>query len=162
MSDQGPARDDGGAGGKPEVLRDSTFTVEEGLAYRAFRTGAIWMNKLFFSSLVLLGVWLLYAGLGGEAGCDQSVRLAPDENGTIVDSGTRPQCSVFLTPTALYLGAMAILSFVASLAFGVGGLVVGKRIVEMAKAGDEVGARREGGEGDVREGAPGDVRQRGP
>ena len=112
---------------KPAILKDSQFTVEEGFAYRAFRTGAIWMNKLFFSCVVLLGVWVLLSYTGGVQAC---------ADGT-------DTCSAFLTPTAKYLGAMAILSFLLSLLFGALGLVVGKRILEMTPSQEEVGARRD-------------------
>jgi hypothetical protein len=124
---------------KPAILRSSEFTVEEGLGYRLCRTGAIWMNKLFFSSLVLLVVWLALAAATHETGCVGSIRTE-DQNGTLVDSGTALKCSTFLTPTAKYLGAMAVLSFLASLAFGALGLVVGKRILEVSASQDELGA----------------------
>jgi hypothetical protein len=141
---------DAEAGSKPAILRSSEFTVEEGVAYRVFRTGAIWMNKLFFSSLVLLAVWLVLAAATGQTWCASSY--------TVTDGGDAPaqRCSVFLTPTAKYLGAMAVLSFLASLAFGALGLVVGKRILEVSAAADEVGAgaRAQGGTTD---GPPGDV-----
>ena len=132
-------------GGKPAILRSSEFTVEEGLAYRAMRTGAIWMNKLFFSSLVLLVVWLLVAATTGQDACTDSFTVEDTGNGT-VDRPTE-RCSVFLTPTAKYLGAMAVLTFLASLAFGALGLVVGKRILEVAKSSEEVGARGTAGAG---------------
>lgn len=147
---------------KPAILKSSEFTVEEGLAYRAMRTGAIWMNKLFFSSLVLLAVWLAVAAATDQSSCTGSFDVA--ENGT----ADRPaqECSVFLTPTAKYLGAMAVLTFLASLLFGALGLVVGKRILEVARSSEEVGAggarsdgRAGGGDG---AGAPGDVPGRGP
>jgi len=147
-------------GGKPAILRSSEFTVEEGLAYRAMRTGAIWMNKLFFSSLVLLVVWLAVAAATHQSGCVDSVKVGK-ENGTTVDQGTAAKCSAFLTPTAKYLGAMALLTFLLSLAFGALGLVVGKRILEATPAAEEVGAggagATEGGDeqpGDVRQGRP--------
>ena len=140
---------------KPAILRSSEFTVEEGLAYRAFRTGAIWMNKLFFSSLVLLVVWLAVAAATDQASCAGSY--------TVSDGGDTPaaRCSVFLTPTAKYLGAMAVLSFLLSLAFGALGLVVGKRILEVSAAADEVGAgavpRGQASTGGTTDGPPGDV-----
>lgn len=142
---------------KPAILKDSKFTVEEGFAYRAFRTGAIWMNKLFFSAVVLLAVWILLAYTSGIESC-----VADGET----PGGT---CSAFLTPTAKYLGAMAIISFLLSLAFGALGLVVGKRILEMTPSQDEVGAGRVGlagdGHGVMREeehGQPREVSGRGP
>lgn len=160
MSDQTPA---GGGADKPAILRSSEFTVEEGVAYRAMRTGAIWMNKLFFSSLVLLVVWLVVAAATHQTGCVGSVNVQK-VNGTFVDEGTAAKCSVFLTPTAKFLGAMAVLSFLLSLAFGALGLVVGKRILEVAKASEEVGAgaqpqQSQGGDGD---GPPSDLPGRGP
>lgn len=138
---------------KPAILRSSEFTVEEGLAYRAFRTGAIWMNKLFFSSLVLLVVWVAYAATTGETWCTSSY--------TVADGGDVPaqRCSVFLTPTAKFLGAMAVLSFLLSLAFGALGLVVGKRILEMTPSQQEVGA---GAARKEEHGQPGEVPGRGP
>jgi len=133
--------------GKPAILQDTTFTVREGFGYRACRTGAIWMNKLFFSSLALLGVWLLWALAGGETGCVDTVNVVEGAGGNLTDAGLSPSCSVFLTPTAKYLGAMAVLSFLLSIGFGALGLVVGKQILEVAKSQDEVGARREPGPG---------------
>jgi hypothetical protein len=123
---------------KPAILKSSEFTVEEGLAYRATRTGAIWMNKLFFSSLVLLVVWLAVASATHQSGCTGSYEVDESGNGTTDVPATK--CSVFLTPTAKFLGAMAVLSFLASLAFGALGLVVGKRILEVAKSSEEFGA----------------------
>lgn len=130
---------------KPAILQESTFVVEEGLAYRVCRTGAIWTNKLFFSCLVLLAVWLLLAYVGGLEAC--------------TDGGAGSTCSAFLTPTAKYLGAMAILSFLLSLAFGALGLAVGKRVLEMTPSKDEVGAGAVRGE---EHGAPSQVPERGP
>jgi hypothetical protein len=124
---------------KPAILQSSEFTVEEGLAYRAMRTGAIWMNKLFFSSLILLVVWLMLAASTGQTACTDSYEVGQGENGTSQDVAAA-KCSVFLTPTAKFLGAMAVLTFLASLAFGALGLVVGKRILEVAKSDEELGA----------------------
>lgn len=123
---------------KPGILKSSEFTVEEGLAYRAMRTGAIWMNKLFFSSLVLLVVWLAVAAATDQTSCTDSYEVDDSGNGTTDRPATK--CSVFLTPTAKFLGAMAVLTFLASLAFGALGLVVGKRILEVAKSSEEFGA----------------------
>jgi hypothetical protein len=123
---------------KPAILKSSEFTVEEGLPYRAMRTGAIWMNKLFFSSLILLVIWLVTAGATGQTGCTDSYRV--DDSGNTTMDVPAAKCSVFLTPTAKYLGAMAVLTFLASLAFGALGLVVGKRILEVAKSSEELGA----------------------
>ncbi len=138
------ARDDAMADAKPAILQDTRFTIREGFAYRAFRTGAIWMNKLFFASLFLLGVWLLWAVVGGETGCVEDVPQAPEAG--VADEGTGSQCSVFLSPTAKYLGAMAVLSFILSIGFGALGLVVGKQVLQVAKASEEVGAQRPEGE----------------
>lgn len=134
---------------KPAILKDSQFTVEEGFAYRAFRTGAIWMNKLFFSSVFLLAIWLAIAAFNDDVGCVPSV-ATQDVDGTVVDAGPADKCTVWLTPTAKYLGAMAVLSFLASLLFGALGLVVGKKVLEATPVAEEVGARREdaGKEGD--------------
>lgn len=130
MSDDGP-RDD-----KPAILQDSEFTLEEGTLYKVLRTTAIWMNKLFFSSLVLLGVWLLL-GLTGqvEPGCADSIAVG---NGTSDEATTK--CSVWLSTTAKYLGAMSVFSFLLSIAAGLLGLVVGKQLVTMTRTEDEVGA----------------------
>ncbi len=147
---------------KPAILKDSQFTVEEGFAYRAFRTGAIWMNKLFFSCLALLVLWLAIATVNDDAGCVPSV-ATQDQNGTLVDAGAADECTVWLTPTAKYLGAMAVLSFLASLLFGAFGLVVGKKILESTPVAEEVGSRRdtphdgpEGGDGPAGRLPPGD------
>ena len=134
--------------------------MEEGLAYRAMRTGAIWMNKLFFSSLVLLVVWLAIASATHQAGCVGSVQVGKDANGTLVDQGTAPKCSAFLTPTAKYLGAMAVLTFLLSLAFGALGLVVGKRILESTPSQQEVGAGAPQAEGNDE--PPGQLPRGGP
>ncbi|MEA3166772.1 MAG: hypothetical protein QOJ26_1646 [Thermoplasmata archaeon] len=131
---------------KPAILKSSEFTVEEGLAYRAMRTGAIWMNKLFFSSLILLVVWLALAAATHQTSCTDSYQVDDSGNGTTDHPAAK--CSVFLTPTAKYLGAMAVLTFLASLAFGALGLVVGKRILEVAKASEELGAGAGGPPGD--------------
>lgn len=127
-------------GDKPAILQDSTFTVEESLLYKATRTGAIWMNKLFFSAAALLAIWLLYGSFGGIETCTEG--LGPSANNTTADvpaieEGT---CSVLLTPTAKYLGSMTILSFLLSLVFGGLGLIVGKNILEVARTEEEVGA----------------------
>ncbi len=123
---------------KPAILKSSEFNVEEGLAYRAMRTGAIWMNKLFFSSLILLVIWLALAASTDQTGCTDSYEV--DDSGNTTTDHPAAKCSVFLTPTAKFLGAMAVLTFLASLAFGALGLVVGKRILEVAKSSEEVGA----------------------
>jgi hypothetical protein len=112
---------------KPGMFEASTFVVEEGLAYRVARTGAIWMNKLFFGALVLLGVWVLLAYVRQDVACA----------GT--DSGGA--CSPLLTTTSLYLGAMAIATFLLSVVFGGIGLLVGKKVIESTPAQEEVGAR---------------------
>ena len=125
-------------GDKPAILQDTTFTVEESLAYKACRTGAIWLNKLFFSSLVLLAIWLLYAHFGGIESCTEG--LGHQNNTTEVPAITDGTCSPILTPTAKFLGAMAILSFVASIALGGVGLIVGKKILEATPTEEEVGA----------------------
>jgi hypothetical protein len=150
MSDPAPALPADPAA-KPAVLQESRFTVREGLAYRAMRTGAIWMNKLFFGSLVLLAIWLLYGYAVGTQSCVGGV---PQVGGG-ADQGTGLKCSVLLTPTATYLGAMAVLSFLLSIAFGLLGLVVGKQVLQAAPAASEVGA------GGVN-GPPGDVPGKGP
>ena len=112
---------------KPGMFEESTFVLQEGFAYRAARTGAIWMNKLFFGALILWGIWVLLAYSRGDQACAGDVE---------------PTCNALLTPTSLYLGAMAILSFLLSIALGGLGLLVGKRVLESTPAANEVGAKR--------------------
>lgn len=147
MSDDGP-RDE-----KPAILQDSEFTLEEGTLYKVLRTTAIWMNKLFFSSLVLLAVWLLL-GLTGqvEPGCADSIAVG---NGTEDQPTTK--CSVWLSTTATYLGAMAVFSFLLSIAAGLLGLVVGKDLVTMTRTEDEVGAPAQDGTDRPSDGASDDA-----
>jgi hypothetical protein len=134
---------------KPAVFQDEAFILEEGILYKLASRLAIWMNKLLFSSLFLLGVWLIWASITGDAGCAETVRVVKTANGT-VDQGTTENCSVFLSTTSLFLGAMAVLSFIAQLGFGILGLMLGKRIVPAAVlAREEVGARRETGDADT-------------
>jgi hypothetical protein len=126
---------------KPAILRESRFTVEEGFAYRAARTGAIWMNKLFFSSLVLAVVWLAWGGLTDQSSCVAGVPL--NATAQADPAATNAHCNVFLTPTFTYLLAMGAITFALSIGFGVLGLIVGKKIVEATPAADEVGARKD-------------------
>lgn len=121
---------------KPKILQESRFTVDEGLAYRIMRTGAIWMNKLFMSSLVLLVVWLLFSAFGGWSGCVP--RVETNHTGVVVGNGA--QCGALLSTTSIYLASMALTTFTLSLLFGLLGLVVGKRILETTPADEEVGA----------------------
>jgi hypothetical protein len=132
MSDDAP---------KSAFLDDQQFSVEEGAAYRVFRTGAIWMNKLFFGALTLLAVWL-FLGLTGavDPGCVDTISPTLLENGTHADSDSE-QCSVWLSATAKYLGAMSVLSFLLSMLFGLFGLMVGKRILEMTPHSEETASR---------------------
>ena len=146
MTDPAPAQ----AAGKPAILQEARFTVREGLAYRAMRTGAIWMNKLFFGSAILLAIWLVYGYAVGTTACVGGVPAVAGG----ADQGTTQKCSVLLTPTSTYLGAMAVLSFLLSIAFGLLGLVVGKQVLQATPAASEVGA---GGSGV----APGDVPRQG-
>ncbi|HUR61737.1 MAG TPA: hypothetical protein VM286_05165 [Candidatus Thermoplasmatota archaeon] len=134
---------------KPAILAETRFTVREGLAYRAMRTGAIWMNKLFFGALILLAIWLLYGYTVGTQSCVGGLPAAPT-NGTVADHGTTQKCSILLTETSVYLGSMALLTFALSLAFGILGLVVGKQVLRMAPADSEPGAGNGGaGAGDL-------------
>ncbi|HET6398197.1 MAG TPA: hypothetical protein VFH47_01425, partial [Candidatus Thermoplasmatota archaeon] len=98
---------------KPAILRDSTFTVEEGFAYRAARALSIWMNKLFFGAVILLAIWLVLAYAQGMEACVPSRTITEGADGTVEDVAGE-ECSVFLNPTSKYLGAMAILSFLLS------------------------------------------------
>ncbi len=126
---------------KSAFLDDQKFSVEEGAAYRVFRTGAIWMNKLFFGALTLLFVWLLLGWSGAvEPGCVESIAPAVTENGTHQDTNAE-QCSVLLSPTAKYLGAMTAVSFTLSIMFGFLGLLVGKRILEMTPHAEETATK---------------------
>lgn len=135
---------------KPAILQDSTFTVEESILYKACRTGAIWMNKLFFSAAALLAIWLLAGAFGGIESCTEGLGSAASsgnnttlEDVAAIEEGT---CSVLLTPTAKYLGAMTILSFILSLVFGGLGLIVGKNILEVTRTGEEAGSEEAAGE----------------
>ena len=65
------------------------------------------------------------------------------EDVAAIEEGT---CSILLTPTAKYLGAMTILSFILSLVFGGLGLIVGKNILEVARTEDEAGSEETAGE----------------
>lgn len=126
----------GGAGEKPAILQESVFVVEESWLYKLARTLSIWLNKLFFSSLVLLAVWLAI----GDPQCVETVNVATAPNGTSYDDGIKEQCSVFLSDTARFLGGAAIISFILSIAFGGLGLIVGKNIFETTRTEDEAGA----------------------
>lgn len=132
--------------GKPAILQETEFIVEEGIVHRVFRTGAIWMNKLFFSAAFLWVLWLVIGTTQGLEGCSEG--LPPSGNQTDLDIVTDGTCSVFLTPTSKYLGAMTVIAFVLSITMGLLGLVVGKRVIETTRAADEVGAeeRLEDGE----------------
>jgi hypothetical protein len=127
---------------KAAILQESRFTVREGLAYRAMRTGAIWMNKLFFGSVILLAIWLVYGSTVGAQACVGGVPAVAGAE----DQGTTQSCSILLTPTSTYLGAMAVLTFLLSIAFGLLGLMVGKQVLKAAPAASEVGA---GGPGEA-------------
>ena len=135
---------------KPAVLQDSVFTVEESIIYKACRTGAIWMNKLFFSAAALLAIWLLAGACGGVDACTEGFgSAATDGNNTTIEDVAAIEegtCSILLTPTAKYLGAMTILSFILSLVFGGLGLIVGKNILEVARTEDEAGSEETAGE----------------
>lgn len=123
---------------KPAILQDSEFTVEEGIVYRVCRTGAIWLNKVFFSALFLWFIWMLLGMAGAvEAGCADSYNVVATENGT----GDEPveKCSVFLSTTSKFLMGMAIISFIVSIGLGLFGLVVGKNIIAMTPVKEEVG-----------------------
>ncbi len=154
MSESGPSSTGGnrsqdagsGSSEKPAILQESTFVVEEGIAYKAFRTLSIWMNKLFFSSIVLWVVWLFIAAAQGEAACTQGLGQSGANATDDLDIVAEGTCSAFLTPTSLYLGGATVLSFIASILFGVLGLAVGKKILERTATEDEVGAEESGRE----------------
>ena len=122
---------------KPAVFQDTRFVVEEGVAYRAFSRAAIWLNKLWLASLVLLVVWLILGATTGQTSC--ATGSPATGNGTDVPAATRT-CSVFLTPTSLYLGAMTILAFALQITSGLLGNMVGRKILEATAAADEPGA----------------------
>ncbi len=124
---------------KPAILQETEFVVEEGILHRVFRTGAIWMNKLFFSAAFLWILWLLIGASQGLQDCSEGLPPA-GENNTDLPIVTEGTCSVFLTPTSKYLGAMTVIAFILSIASGLLGLVVGKRVIETTRAADEVGA----------------------
>lgn len=134
-------------GDKPAILKDTRFAVEEGAAYRVFRTGAIWMNKLFFGAVTLLVVWLFMGLLGAaEPACTTSIQPTTLPNGTHADVPVE-HCSIWLSTTAIYLGTMAGVSFALSILFGFLGLLVGKRILEMTPRSEEVATKARGGDG---------------
>ncbi len=127
---------------KPAILKETEFIVEEGILHRVFRTGAIWMNKLFFSSAFLWFLWLVIAYVNGDQACSEGLGHVGNnstEDLAIVADGT---CSVLLTQTSVYLGGMTAVSFVLSITFGLLGLVIGKRVLEATAAADEVGAEK--------------------
>ncbi len=128
-------------GKKSAFLDEQKFSVEEGAAYRVFRTGAIWMNKLFFGAVTLLAVWL-FLGLTGAVQPDCVTSLQPTTlpNGSHADAEVE-HCSVWLSTTAKYLGAMSAVSFALSILFGFFGLLVGKKILEMTPRDEETAAR---------------------
>lgn len=130
---------------KPEILQESKFVVEEGLAYRILSRGAIWMNKLWLAALVLLVVWVALASFNHEVGCAEIPKVVEHKDAAIanrtVDAGTTTSCNVFLTRTSLYLGSMTIAAFVLQITMGLLGNAVGRKILEMTPAADEVGAR---------------------
>lgn len=140
---EGSAAQDG-APQKPAILQDAEFTVEEGFLYRFFRTGAIFLNKLFFAAVILWVVWLFVGTAMGDEACTDTIRVVEGANGTAEEEAV--QCSVWLSTTSLYLGAMAVLTFLLSTSFGLLGLVVGKNILEVAKAEEELGAGGHEGE----------------
>lgn len=130
---------------KPAILQESHFIVEEGILHRVFRTGAIWLNKLFFSSAVLWGIWLLVGYSQGLQECGGGIGNVGNnstEDLSVVAEGT---CSVMLTPTSKYLGAMTFLSFLGSISMGLLGLVVGKRVIETTAVADEPGSEERAG-----------------
>ncbi len=125
------------SGDKPAILKESQFTVTEGIVYRVMRTGSIWMNKLFFSSLFLLVVWVIWAAAQGDTACAGGLGAGNQTDVEAVEEGV---CSPILTPTAKFLGAMSLFSFILSIALGALGLVVGKQIIESTPADQEPGA----------------------
>lgn len=132
---------DDAASQKPAILRESEFVVEEGILHRFCRTGAIWLNKLTFSAAVLWIIWLFVAYTQGVQDCTGGLGNAgtnASQDFDIVADGT---CSVMLTTTSKFLGAMTVISFLVSVTLGMLGLVIGKRVLETAAAADEVGAR---------------------
>ncbi len=124
-------------GDKPAILKESQFTVKEGILYRLLRTGSIWMNKLFFSSIFLLVLWVTFAALQGDTACAGGMDPGNSTDVAAVEEGV---CSPLLTPTAKFLGAMTLFSFLLSIALGALGLVVGKQILESTPADEEAGA----------------------
>jgi len=129
-------------GKRSAFLDDQQFAVEEGVMYRLFRTGAIWLNKLFFGAVTLLVVWL-FLGLTGavDPACTTSWKSTTLPNGSHADEVVE-HCSIWLSPTAKYLGAMSVLSFALSILSGFLGLLVGKRILEMTPRSEETATRK--------------------
>lgn len=131
---------------KPAILQESEFVVEEGILHRVFRTGAIWLNKLFFSAAVLWILWLFIAYFQGDSACAGGLGHVGNNSTQDLDNVAEGTCSVFLTPTSKYLGAMTVISFILSVSMGMLGLVIGKRVIETQRAAEEVGARRDASE----------------
>jgi hypothetical protein len=144
---------------KPAVLQDTRFVVEEGLAYRSLSRAAIWLNKMWLAALVLLAIWLVVAAATHQNACatgtaprDGATDTAMTTGNGAAGNGTAPgpdvpaattgTCSVFLTPTSLYLGAMTILAFALQITCGLLGNAVGRKILESTPAAEEVGARK--------------------
>lgn len=130
------------------VFEEQVFTVQEGLLYKILRGAAIGLNRMFFGAVLLLIVWLFYAGATGAVGCDTQVFEAAAGNNTTMDpvhaANEDGTCSVFLSTTSLYLGSMAVITFVGSILFGLLGLAVGKNVLPVATpVAEEVGARRQ-------------------
>lgn len=140
--------DQAGKSDKPAILQDSEFTVEEGMAYRVMRTGAIYLNKVFFSALFLWFIWMMLGYSGAvEPGCADSYEVVETANGT--GDQAVEKCSVFLSTTSKYLMGMSVMSFLGSIGLGLLGLVVGKNIIAMTPVKEEVGYRPPETEDDV-------------
>lgn len=112
--------------------------VHESWPYRLLRGASIQLNRLMFAAIILLAVWLVWSAASGTTACQETVRIEGGE-----DAGTTDHCSVWLGPTSTYLAVVAVLSFVGSIVFGLLGLVVGKQVLALTPADEEVGARKE-------------------
>ncbi|MHB8632977.1 MAG: hypothetical protein ACYDBQ_03280 [Thermoplasmatota archaeon] len=125
---------------KPAILQDTRFVVQEGWVYRFLSKGAILMNKLWLSALVLLAVWVAIAGAAGTRGCTAPTGFPAANASRDVPAVTKGVCSVFLNPTTLYLGSMVVLALILQVALGLLGNAVGRTIMEATPASAEPGA----------------------
>lgn len=125
---------------KPAILRDERFVVEDGLAYRAFSRAAIWLNKMWLAALVLLFIWIVVGATTGQSACAAGVDPATASGNATDVPAAKGTCSIFLTPTSLYLAAMTILAFALQITCGLLGNAIGRKIIAATPADQEPGA----------------------